>query len=201
MAHTELAEMSLAQVFAEHATHGPSEIGTDKLTVHSYIPVYETFLLQRRASARAVLEIGAASGASALAWARYFPHAHVHAFDINLADVKFGKDHPRVSFHRRDATSLAAAADMGQLDVIVDDGSHRPADMRRALEVLGPLLARDGVYFVEDLDLYTTPQLFEDLKAAASAAGLTHSRLFDLREKKGRFDDVIAVFSPSPLLG
>lgn len=41
--------------------------------------------------------------------------------------------------------------EMGGVDIIIDDGSHRMDDIKTTLEVLFPLLANHGIYIIEDL--------------------------------------------------
>lgn len=41
--------------------------------------------------------------------------------------------------------------EMGGIDIVLDDGSHRMVHMRRSFDVLFPLLSEGGIYMVEDL--------------------------------------------------
>ena len=193
---------TLEQLFARNASCAGCENGTDKLVGHSYVPVYAALIEARRAAVRTVVEIGTASGASAVAWAAYFPNARVHAVDVSLKDVVFGKDEPRIAFHELDSTHEPGVArllrDVGPVDVLVDDGSHRPEDQLRTLELFAAGMSADGgVYFVEDLNpSWAPPQShFDRLRAAAERRGLAHARLYDLRAVKNRFDDLLAVFA------
>jgi hypothetical protein len=59
-----------------------------------------------------------------------------------------------ISYARGDATNLEwydSLLGADAPDVIVDDGSHQPADVRATFELLWPKLADGGLYFVEDL--------------------------------------------------
>eukprot|EP01065_Artemidia_motanka_P025120 TRINITY_DN30003_c0_g1_i1.p1 TRINITY_DN30003_c0_g1~~TRINITY_DN30003_c0_g1_i1.p1 ORF type:complete len:439 (+),score=79.62 TRINITY_DN30003_c0_g1_i1:74-1390(+) len=49
------------------------------------------------------------------------------------------------------------AEEMGSLDVVVDDGSHRADHQRLAFEVLFPILRPGGVYVVEDIEANFIP--------------------------------------------
>jgi hypothetical protein len=57
---------------------------TDKNTVHSYLPLYESLLSGKRDSASHILEIGIYYGGSIKLWHDYFPNAMVYGLDIDL---------------------------------------------------------------------------------------------------------------------
>lgn len=43
-------------------------------------------------------------------------------------------------------------SEMGGVDLVIDDGSHRSSDQKIAFETLFPLLNNDGIYIVEDME-------------------------------------------------
>lgn len=45
----------------------------------------------------------------------------------------------------------SVVTEMGGLDIVLDDGSHRVSHQRASFEVLFPLLSQNGLYVVEDL--------------------------------------------------
>jgi hypothetical protein len=183
--------------------------GTDKDTTHSYGALYEALFAPRRESARAVLELGVYSGASALVWAEYFTRASVVGADITLSRLRFGADHPRIRFVQTDATvpaaiaaTSAAAAELGlapaglaapaAYDVIVDDASHDPNHQVASAELFVPSLAPGGVYVIEDIAGDRADFVRSNLARIAERHGLAFA-WHDLRDKKGRFDDIVAV--------
>ena len=179
---------ALARYAADH-----NERGTDKTTSHAYGDLYDAVFEPYRGCKR-VLEIGVYSGASVLAFADFFEDAHVDGIDITLAKVKFGRDHPRVSFHRIDGTSADAPLMLGHVyDVILDDASHTPEHQVRTLLVFADSLALGGVFVIEDIDATRHPGLKDALAAAAAQKGL-QMEWHDLRHIKGQHDDVVAVF-------
>jgi hypothetical protein len=138
---------------------------------HNYTDVYESYLAGRREEPITLLEIGlgvqgpvandvwlggrnATGGASMRMWYRYFPRARIIGIDINPASFL---DNDRVRTFvadQGDAAQLRAFMEELQiesLDVIVDDGSHRPDHQQITLSTLFPYLAPGGLYFVEDL--------------------------------------------------
>lgn len=178
--------------------------GTDKNVTHTYGELYETLFAPRRDTASAVLELGVYSGASVLVWAEYFPRAAVVGADITLARVRFGADHPRIRLVQTDATvpaavdaTRAAAAELGVApdqgyDLILDDASHDPNHQVASARLFAPHLAPGGLYVVEDIAGEHAPFVREGLERLAAELGLTFA-WHDLRDRKGRFDDIVAV--------
>lgn len=56
---------------------------TDKNTIHSYLPLYETLLQPIKETARAVLEVGVYKGGSIKLWHDYFKNASIYGCDIS----------------------------------------------------------------------------------------------------------------------
>jgi cephalosporin hydroxylase len=178
--------------------------GTDKNTTHSYAELYEALFASRRDSARAVLELGIYSGASVAVWAEYFASAAVVGADITLAHVRFGVDHPRIRMVKTDATVPAAIADVAAAaaelgvpaaqgyDVILDDASHNPKHQVASAELFVPSLAPGGLYVVEDIAEDNAAFVRENLARIAAEHGLAFA-WHDLRDKKRRYDDIVAV--------
>jgi hypothetical protein len=87
-------------------------------------------------------------------WYRYFPNATLLGIDVNPAGFL---DNDRIhtgTVDQGDPTQLTeflAATGTSRLDVIIDDGSHRPDHQQIALATLFQYLAPGGMYFVEDL--------------------------------------------------
>ena len=203
---------SLTELFASRASVD-NAFGTDKDTTHSYGALYEALFAPRRESARAVLELGVYSGASALVWAEYFTSAGVVGADITLSRLRFGADHPRIRFVQTDATvpaaiaaTSAAAAELGlspavgaatAYDVIVDDASHDPNHQVASAELFVPSLAPGGVYVIEDIAGDRADFVRSNLARIAGEHGLALA-WHDLRDKKGRFDDIVAVMERPP---
>jgi len=178
--------------------------GTDKNTTHSYAELYEALFASRRDSARAVLELGVYSGASVAVWAEYFASAAVVGADITLAHVRFGADHPRIRLVKTDATVPAAIADVAAAaaelgvpgvqgyDVILDDASHDPKHQVASAELFVPSLAPGGLYVIEDIAEDNAAFVRENLARISAEHGLSFA-WHDLREKKRRYDDIVAV--------
>ena len=102
-----------------------------------------------------VIEIGVAEGGSLEVWRKYFgPRSRIVGIDIapqvqgplsNGIDLLIGS--------QSDPQILKAACEIlnSQIDVVIDDGSHRGRDQIKTFETLWPYLANGAVYIVEDL--------------------------------------------------
>jgi hypothetical protein len=122
-----------------------------------YIPAYEAALGGLRDRPLRMLEIGVDRGGSLDAWSRYFgPAATIVGIDINPWCAQFD-DPARHRYVRiggqQDPVFLGAVVDeLGPFDVILDDGSHRPAHMNASFRHLFDAgLAPNGLYLAEDL--------------------------------------------------
>jgi SAM-dependent methyltransferase len=125
--------------------------------------------------------IGEDTAPSVQAWATYFPNAHVYPVDIKTRkevaerarpggatdklvkhQAQFGCeynrsmwDNPRVHLtletDAADTEQLKRVPLPAQLDIILDDGSHKYLDQQRTLHVLWPRLRPGGFYIIEDM--------------------------------------------------
>lgn len=109
-----------------------------------------------RADPVRLLEIGVRNGASLEIWARYFEHAvSITGCDLDPACAALTFDDPRIHVVIGDASTRAVARmictqDSG-LDIVIDDGSHRPGDVARAFGLYFAQLRPGGLYIVESL--------------------------------------------------
>jgi hypothetical protein len=100
------------------------------------------------------LEIGVAHGGSLQLWRRYFgPDAAIWGVDVEpqCAAIDDPDLEVRIGSQADRRFLLGVVSEMGGVDIVLDDGSHRPADQRASFEVLFPLVSDGGLYAVEDL--------------------------------------------------
>lgn len=194
-----MAFVALLERYGDRAQH----LGTDKVTTHSYGEVYEAIFadLKARGPGVTVLENGVYGGAFLAAAAEFLPDARFHGVDISLANVRFGRDHPRIRLHEMDGTRRETAEAIGlRFDLIVEDGSHLPDHQVASLDAFAPFLKSEGVYVLEDIDGAHADELRPRLAATAATHGLEMEWL-DLRGVKGRWDDILAIFRRGPTEG
>lgn len=130
---------------------------TDKGGGHGYTKVYRHFLRPYKFRPVRLLEIGVGGkgptdgGASLRMWKDYFPFGKIYALD--LFD-KSPLEEPRIRIFKGDQSDPEAlrrvTAESGDLDIIIDDGSHCNNHVIRTFELLFPCLKLGGLYFVED---------------------------------------------------
>lgn len=122
---------------------------------HHYLPLYDRYFAPYRArSPLRLLEIGVFQGGSLALWREFFgPGAIIFGVDIDTRCEAFDNTHGN---HVRIGSQIDAAflndvvAEMGGVDIVVDDGSHLADHMTRTFDILFPLLSQGGLYVVED---------------------------------------------------
>jgi hypothetical protein len=124
-----------------------------------YTPYYEAHIGALRRRPLRLLEIGVggygagpqSGGASLRMWRTWMPRAQVVGIDITPRDF----DEPRIATETGDQADVSFLADLslrrGPFDIVIDDGSHRSADIITSFHTLWPLLRPDGFYVIEDL--------------------------------------------------
>lgn len=121
---------------------------------HHYLSIYDRHLGRFRGQPIRLLEIGVSQGGSLDLWRKYFgPEATIFGVDIEPRCAQFdgqgGK--VRIGSQADPAFLRDIVAEMGGLDVVIDDGSHIASHLKASFDVLFPLLSEDGVYIAEDL--------------------------------------------------
>ena len=116
--------------------------------------VYDRYLWPWRGEPITLLEIGIKRGSSLHLWHEYFPRARIFALDIRDCSAKVPASERIETFvgDQADEEFLGRViAASGPLDLVIDDGSHYPADQRASLLALWPHLRPGGLYAIEDL--------------------------------------------------
>ncbi len=101
-----------------------------------------------------VLEVGIFSGGSLAMWHSYFgSQCHIYGVDIEPACLVYNSESVTIVIgDQGDRTFWRTFKQkIPRLDVIIDDGSHRPSDQIVTLEELLPHLNPGGVYVCEDV--------------------------------------------------
>lgn len=127
--------------------------GTDKSSrTHNYCVKYEKHLPFDRHTAISMLEIGILRGESLRMWANWFVNAKITGIDIDALCRQHATDRINVEIGSQSDSAFLRKVNAfhGPFQLIVDDGSHMPADVIASFETLWPLLSPGGVYVVED---------------------------------------------------
>jgi hypothetical protein len=127
------------------------------LVVHKwlhYLEIYERHFSRFRGTRFKMLEIGVSKGGSLDMWREYFgPQATIYGIDINTDCLEFVTPPNQVRIGSQDDPEFLkkVVAEMGGVDLVLDDGSHIGRHQKASFETLFPLLSDGGVYAIEDL--------------------------------------------------
>ena len=118
----------------------------------NFTTVYSKYFEPIRNENIKILEIGVGSGPSLKIWYDYFPNAKIHAIDIGNQS---NHNNDRVVTYTGDQSSredlLKIMEEIGEVDLIIDDGSHVISHQQISLGFLFKYLKKGGQYWVEDL--------------------------------------------------
>lgn len=121
---------------------------------HHYLPLYEKYLTPWRGRPVRMLEIGVSRGGSLKLWRDFLgPEAVIFGIDIDpdCARLNGEAGQVRIGSQASPAFLRKVVAEMGGVDIVLDDGSHVSAHMKASLDALFPLLSEGGLYIVEDI--------------------------------------------------
>ena len=149
-----------------------------------YIEIYEKHFSHLVGSDFRMLEIGVFKGGSLDLWRNYFgANATIFGIDIDPKCSAY-VDLPnqvRIGSQADPAFLRKVVAEMGGLDLVLDDGSHFAAHQRASFEALFPLLSDGGLYVIEDTHTAYWPGIAEGgYKRPGTAIELTKRLIDDL---------------------
>ncbi len=120
-----------------------------------YQGIYDRHLARFCGTASKFLEIRVSHSGLLQIWRKYFgPNATIFGVDVDPR-CSVVDDPPSINVRIGSQTDVASlrsvVAEMGDIDVVLDDGSHYFAHQRATFDALFPLLSAEGVYIVEHL--------------------------------------------------
>lgn len=121
---------------------------------HHYIPIYDRYFSALRGHKVRFLEIGVSKGGSLQMWRKYFgDEAILYGIDIDPNCETLNGIHGQVRIGSQDDPQFLESVirEMGGVDVILDDGSHRMDHVLSTFTFLFPKLSDGGIYLIEDL--------------------------------------------------
>jgi len=127
--------------------------GTDKIGKHNYLPVYYDLFKNKRNKVKKVLEIGVGEGAGLRMFRDFFPNAIIYGADNDPKRVFVD---PPIQVFKCDQTEIDDLISLinktgCDIDLVIDDGSHRPSDQIFTCKELLPSLDRGVIYVIEDV--------------------------------------------------
>lgn len=121
---------------------------------HHYLPLYDRYFARFRGTPVRMLEIGCWRGGSLDMWRQYLgPQAVLFGIDIDPHCKPLDGISAQVRIGSQDDPLFLAevVAEMGGVDVVLDDGSHVMKHVRASLRTLFPMLETGGLYMIEDM--------------------------------------------------
>lgn len=159
---------------------------SDKGTHHSYIEIYENLFAKYQDKPINLLEIGVNRGYSLYTWKNYFINAQNIVGIEYQPNIVYKKDGVKVIYSDiNNADNVNQQLENMKFDIIIDDGSHRIEDQVFAFEYLKDRLNPGGIYVIEDM---------QNLESDILKFQKYYPKVYDLRQKKNRWDDVLLVW-------
>jgi SAM-dependent methyltransferase len=174
---------------------------TDKSNVHSYDEIYPILFENYLDKEIDIFEIGTGFGGGLLILSEVFPKANIYAIDHNytgpycLYPEYLPSDRDKNQIVELSSRNITFLEPMDQsdprildltpkFDIIIEDASHQYNKSMESFDLLKNKLKPGGIYIIEDiypefLEKYRNDQRF---------------KIFDLRNQKGRQDDVLCVY-------
>ena len=175
---------------------------TDKNTVHSYLPLYETLLISKKTTAKNVLEVGILKGGSIQLWSDFFTNATVYGIDImDINDVWEGiKNNEKIILHTStdayniDFFIIHFLNKNIKCDFMLDDGPHSLESMIQFIKLYSQIMTDDGILIIEDVQSW---DWIDILKSVVSDELQKYIKIYDLRSNKNRYDDIVFTIDKS----
>lgn len=121
---------------------------------HHYFDIYDRHFSRFRGQAVRLLEIGVYQGGSLQMWKNYFGRkARIYGVDIDPKCKQLEEKQIEIFIgDQADRAFLTGLrAEIGLVDIVIDDGGHSMVQQITTFEELYPLVSETGVYLVEDL--------------------------------------------------
>jgi cephalosporin hydroxylase len=175
---------------------------TDKNTTHSYIPLYQDLLISKKETAKNVLEVGICNGGSIKLWSEFFTNATIYGLDIisidNIWDELKNKSNIKLfsSYDAYDENTFKVNfldKDI-KFDFMLDDGPHTLESMETFIKLYSQLMTDNGILIIEDVQNY---DWIDSLRLAVPDNLYKYVKVYDLRQNKGRYDDIVFTIDKS----
>ena len=169
---------------------------TDKNTLHSYLPLYQKLLINKKETAKNVLEIGIYHGGSIKLWNDFFKNATVYGLDIiHMNDVWEGiKNKEKIILHtstdayNKDFFTTHLLNKNIKFDFMLDDGPHTLESMKQFIKLYSQIMTDDGILIIEDVQHV---QWANELVMEVPKELRKFIKIYDLRRNKKRYDDLV----------
>ena len=175
---------------------------TDKNTVHSYLPLYQKLLVNKKETAKNVLEVGVQAGGSIKMWSEFFTNATVYGLDIMNNDnhLEFIKNKENIKLYtstdayNKDFFTTTFLNKNIKYDLMLDDGPHTLESMIRFIKLYSQIMTDDGILIIEDVQSWSWIEILEDIVPDHLKQFI---KVYDLRQNKQQYDDIVFTIDKS----
>jgi hypothetical protein len=158
--------------------------GTDKFKRHNYTEIYFDFFKYLKNNKIKLLELGILNGDSLRMWREWFPNAEITGVDHNIKNLK---PIDNVNIIKSNTQTIDICRDLNneEFDIIIDDADHHPYQQLITLWNTWPLLKKDGLYIIEDVqNINIWGKHWEFLKP----------KIYNQSKNGGTYDSILFVF-------
>ena len=126
---------------------------THKYLGKNYLDFYSDWMSKKRFEVTKFLEIGVRGGASLRMWKDFFPNASIYGIDIDPTCKSHEEDRVKIFIGSQNNKEFLEQVmqEVGEVDMILDDGSHIVKHMIFSFNVLFNSVKKEGLYIIEDL--------------------------------------------------
>ncbi len=180
---------------------------TDKNTTHSYLPLYQKLLISKKETAKNVLEVGIGdfgpkNGGSIKLWRNFFTNATIYALDtlpINRVLDELLNDDRIILYTSTDAYNepffnTHFLNKNIKCDFMLDDGPHTLQSMEQFIKLYSQIMTDDGILIIEDVQSW---DWIDILKNVVPENLKKFIKVYDLRNNKNRYDDIVFTIDKS----
>lgn len=122
--------------------------------LQNFLPYYWMHLRDIRLEIKRVVEIGVQTDKSIKMWEEFFPNAVIYGLDINPNCQQYEGDRRRILTGNQadeDFCQQVIRETGGAIDIVIDDGSHKPEHQLKSFNLFFPALTDHGIYVIEDV--------------------------------------------------
>lgn len=122
--------------------------------LHNYLIYYWMHFRDIRFDVKKVIEIGVQTDRSIRMWEDFFPNATIYGVDIDSKCKQFEGGRRKILIGDQsdsDFCHQVIQETSGEIDIIIDDGSHRVEHQLKSFSLLFPAMTDHGIYVIEDV--------------------------------------------------
>lgn len=118
---------------------------------HGYSEIYDLLFIPLKDKPIKIMEIGIHQGESLKLWSAFFPDAEIFGIDKDdKSSYCNGRIHTYIADQGSKSELLKVIEQTGNMDIIIDDGSHQSEHQINSFETLFPYINPEGYYIIED---------------------------------------------------